>query len=257
MSGPRGDSAPGSGAPKGETRQLGNEGGHEGGHEASDEGGNQGGSDGANEGGGPDGRPEAPSGGPAEPASDDALRALAAAGELAQVAQLAIARHGEALLRYLAAVTRDDGEAAEVFAQTCEDLWRGLPGFRWQASLRTWLYTLARNAWRRRGRDRFRRAGERVALSDQPELAAAVRTQTAEWQRSEVRDRFAALRAQLSEDDRELLSLRVDRGLGWREISQILQETDDPAALARHAASLRKRFERLKAVIRSQLAPGP
>lgn len=189
--------------------------------------------------------------------SDEALQALAAAGELAQVAQRAIGRYGDELLRYLAAVTRDEAEAAEVFAQTCEDLWRGLPGFRWQASLRTWLYILARNAWRRRGRDRFGRAGERVALSEQPELVAAVRTQTAQWQKSEVRDRFAALRAQLSEEDRELLALRVDRGLGWREIAQVLQDHDDPAALTRHAAALRKRFERLKELIRSHLLSAP
>lgn len=196
-----------------------------------------------------------------EDASDDAqlheqLRARAAAGELAEVARLAISRYGAELLRYLSAMIRDDAEAAEVFAQTCEDLWRGLPGFRWQASLRTWLYTLARNAWRRRGRDRFRRAGERLALSEQPELAAVVRTQTAEWQRSEVRDRFAALRAQLTEEDRELLALRVDRGLPWREIAQIQEETDDAARLARSSAALRKRFERLKELIRSQLAAG-
>jgi RNA polymerase sigma-70 factor (ECF subfamily) len=193
---------------------------------------------------------------PEDAPDDDELRARAAAGELAEVARLAIARYGGELLRYLSAMIRDDAEAAEVFAQTCEDLWRGLPGFRWQASLRTWLYTLARNAWRRRGRDRFRRAGERMALSDQPELAAAVRTQTAEWQRSEVRDRFAALRAQLTEEDRELLALRVDRGLPWREIAQIQEETDDAARLARSSAALRKRFERLKDLIRSQLASG-
>lgn len=191
------------------------------------------------------------------PTSDEALQALAAAGELSQVAQRAIARYGDELLRYLAAVTRDEAEAAEVFAQTCEDLWRGLPGFRWQASLRTWLYTLSRNAWRRRGRDRFARAGERVALSEQPELAAAVRTQTAQWQKSEVRDRFAALRAQLSEEDRELLALRVDRGLGWREIAQVLQDGDDAAALTRRTAALRKRFERLKEQIRSYLTSAP
>jgi RNA polymerase sigma-70 factor (ECF subfamily) len=182
------------------------------------------------------------------------LRELAERGELAEVARLVISRHGAELLRYLAAVTRDDGEAAEVFAQTCEDLWRGLPGFRWQASLRTWLYTLARHAWRRRGRDRFRRAGERVALSDQPELAAVVRTQTAQWQRTEVRDRLAALRAQLTEEDRELLALRVDRGLAWREIAQVLEDTDDAAALTRRSAALRKRFERIKELIRSHLA---
>lgn len=188
---------------------------------------------------------------------DDELRALAAAGELGEVARLAISHYGAELLRYLAAVTRDDGEAAEVFAQTCEDLWRGLPGFRWQASLRTWLYTLARHAWRRRGRDRFRRGAERVALSDQPELAAAVRTQTAEWQRSEVRDRFAALRAQLTDEDRELLALRVDRGLAWREIAQVLEDTDDDTLLTRRSAALRKRFERIKDLIRSHLAAQP
>jgi hypothetical protein len=69
-----------------------------------------------------------------------------AAGDLAAVAELVIRTYGPEVLGYLHAVTRDEADAGEAFAILSEDLWRGLPGFGWRSSLRTWLYVLARHA---------------------------------------------------------------------------------------------------------------
>ena len=51
-----------------------------------------------------------------------------------------------------------------------------------------------------------------------------------------------AVRAELPEQDRTLLALRLDRALGWRGIEAILQSAGEPAS----AAALRKRYERLR-----------
>jgi RNA polymerase sigma-70 factor (ECF subfamily) len=50
------------------------------------------------------------------------------------------------------------------------------------------------------------------------------------------------LRASLSAEDRSLLILRVDQGLSWEEVAQVLAES---GAAARPDA-LMKRYERLK-----------
>jgi RNA polymerase sigma-70 factor (ECF subfamily) len=91
--------------------------------------------------------------------------------------------------------------------------------------------------------------------------AAHVKSTTAVFKRTDVKDRVRALREQLTPEERELLVLRVDRGLDWREIARVLREQssrssegapvdDDDAELARDAAALRKRFERTKARLR-------
>lgn len=150
--------------------------------------------------------------------------------------------YGPNVLGYLAARTGNSVEAEEVFALWCEDLWRGIRGFRWEASARTWAYRIAHNA-----RVRHAKRGappQYVPLSDAPELlalAAEVRTETARHLRTETKDSVAKLRASLNEDDRSLLILRVDRGLSWAEIADVHGED------ASRAPTYRKRFERAKA----------
>jgi RNA polymerase sigma-70 factor (ECF subfamily) len=87
------------------------------------------------------------------------VRALREAGELAAAATAAIRGLGPSVLRYLRSLLRDEDDAAEAFSRFAENLWTGLPGFRGQASVRTWAYRLAWSAaqdlrdgaWKRRG----------------------------------------------------------------------------------------------------------
>jgi RNA polymerase sigma-70 factor (ECF subfamily) len=167
---------------------------------------------------------------------------------------LALQGFGDEVGGFLAARLLDADQSAEAFALFAEDLWRGLPGFRGEASLRTWLYVLARRAALRVIRERAR-AGREVPLSQAgvvERMAAELRSATTRWRRTEARDRLRAMRAALSEEDRELLVLRVDRGLSWEEIATALElDGGDPTARKRNVASLRKRFERLKERIRA------
>lgn len=197
------------------------------------------------------------------PAPDDALatdvRARLAVGDLAGATTQVVQGYGPQILGYLTAMARNEADAHDAFSQFCEDLWRGLPGFGWRTSLRTWSYVLARNALYRQRRGAPQRHGVHVALSDAPELGALaqrLRTATAEFVRTETRSRFAAIRDRLDPDDNTLLILRVDRRMSWRDIAEVLAEPDDPtdaAAVGRRAAALRKRFERLKVSLRELL----
>lgn len=184
------------------------------------------------------------------------LRTLCGAEDLRGAATHAIKGYGPEILGYLAALSCSESDAAEVFSIFCEDLWRGLPGFRWASSFRTWSYTLARHALWRFGRDPSRRAHRNVALADASgvfELAERVRSTTLMHLRTEVKNEFAALRDQLEPDDRTLLVLRVDRRMAWNDIARVMwAEAAEPSDddLKRTAAALRKRFERAKERLR-------
>jgi RNA polymerase sigma-70 factor (ECF subfamily) len=167
--------------------------------------------------------------------------ALRAEGRERDAAGLAIRELGPQILAYLAALLRNETDASEVFAQFAEDLWKGLPQFRGEASLRGWAYRIAWHAAARYARDPFRQRGRRLETQEASVLAAEVLSTVGDdaWRL----DRMAELRAQLAPDEQTLLILRVNRGLPWREVALVLAE--DGVGPTSEAA-LRKRFERLK-----------
>jgi RNA polymerase sigma-70 factor (ECF subfamily) len=184
-----------------------------------------------------------------------ALREAHAAGDIARVATTAIREYGPEILGLLLAVLGSQEDAAEVYSQFCEDLWVGLPGFRWESSLRTWGYVLARHALHAFKRDayRLRRAG----LSEHPEIAEIaerVRTATLTFLRTETKDRVMRLRESLTPDEQMLLILRVDRQMSWNDVALVMGEGVGDGNAALPVASLRKRFERLKERLRALVA---
>ena len=173
-----------------------------------------------------------------------AIRERFDAGDLRAAATAAIEGYGGEVCGYLAAILRDDEQARDVFADTAVEVWRDLPHFRWEASFRTWIYTLARHRLAAYLNRPMRQGA--VPLSRAPEvmeLEAKARTTTVPWQRTEVKDAIARLREVLSVDDQTLLILRIDRKMSWRKISHILGEARE--------AVLRKRFERIKDRLRA------
>jgi len=163
-------------------------------------------------------------------------------------ATAAIRGYGPEIYGFLLAMHRNDDEAGDVFSQFSENLWKGLPKFAWQCTLRAWAYTIARNAsyrWKKNAK----RRGE-VALSEGAEkVAQQVRTETRSWLKTEQKDRFAALRESLPPEDQTLLILRVDRGLAWEELARVmLAEEEAPSEddLKKESARLRKRFQLVK-----------
>jgi RNA polymerase sigma-70 factor (ECF subfamily) len=176
-------------------------------------------------------------------AGERAIRALCEAGAYADATTEALRMYGVELLGFLRALAGNPDLAADAFGELGEDIWKGLPRFRWESTLRSWLYSLARNALGQLRRDPRRRAERNLPLSIAPEMAQLVRTATLEIQRTEVKDEFRVLREQLDPEEHELLLLRLDRGLAWKDIARILGGGDN---LDARAAALRKRFERAK-----------
>lgn len=179
------------------------------------------------------------------------VRAACDRGDFSAAATTALEALGGELYGFLLATCRSETDAADVFSILSEQLWRGLPKFRWQSSLRTWAYALARHA----ALDHVKLAGRRRAVlvtADEQlrlsQVAEKVRSQTASYLKTARRSAVDALRATLPEDDQRLLVLRVDRELQWNELAEIF--LDDPnadaAALKREAARLRKRFQLVK-----------
>lgn len=184
---------------------------------------------------------------------EDQIRALHEQDQLKEAARVALEGYGPELLGFLMALTRDADVASEVFSQFCEDMWRGLEGFRWGSTFRTWAYTIARNAHRRYLRDPHYRRGTRLETSDLFKLQQKVRSQTLPFLLTAVKDRFAALRESLSPDDQTLLILRIDRRMNWIDIAEVMLDTEEElseAEIKRKAAALRKRYERVKARLR-------
>jgi RNA polymerase sigma-70 factor (ECF subfamily) len=188
-----------------------------------------------------------------------AIRALSERGDATNATTLALKTYGREVFGFLLAVLPSEQDAADAFAEVSISVWRELQGFRWESTLRTWLYVLARNAAYRLRRGAARRL-RREAPSDESSIAdvvAAVRTETVTFLKTEKRSRLQALRDDLSEEDQMLLILRVDRGLDWNEVARVLategkDARHDPPELARAAARLRKRFQSIKDSLRAR-----
>lgn len=177
------------------------------------------------------------------------IRAASTAGDLDTATTLAIRQYGPELLGYLHAITRDHDLAHEVFAIACERLWAALPSFRWESSLRTWTYAIARRVLWKLDATPARRPGNCLPASMLDSVAEVQRTTTAAYQRTDVKDAFRELRASLDPLDHELLILRLDRGMSWKDIARATAD-DDATDVDQRAATLRKRFERVKHELR-------
>src|SRR5262245_21811063 len=158
--------------------------------------------------------------------------------------RIALAHYQTEVYSFLYARLGSESDAHEVFAQMSEDLWRGIEGFEWRSSFRTWLYTLARHAAVRFERSPANQRGRRQSLSRVADAPVRERSRTRPYLRTDVKDRFAELRATLSPDEQSLLVLRVDRLMSWEDVARVLHDADD-TALRRRTANLRHRFRQL------------
>ena len=185
---------------------------------------------------------------------EEELSALIRGGELERAATRALEGYGPELFGFLVNLMSKESDAAEVYSQTCEDLWRGLPTFGAQCSVRTWLYVLARHAGARFRRSPWNHQGRRTGDSRLASLVDHARTGTSPWQRTAVKDRWRALRESLDDDDRVLLVLRIDRALPWKDIACVTlgEEAPDAASNEREVERLQKQFALLKRELRQR-----
>jgi RNA polymerase sigma-70 factor (ECF subfamily) len=174
--------------------------------------------------------------------TEDRIRALLAEHDPREAATVAIRELGPGILRYLRAVLRNEADAQDAFSELAERLWRGIGSFEGRSSFRTWALRLACNtamslrgeAWRRHGR-RFE-TGEASALAARVTTATALRVEAQQTA-------LEHLRGALTLEEQNLLVLRVDQGLPWAEVAEVMAAAGGPAP---SVATLTKRYERLK-----------
>jgi len=150
---------------------------------------------------------------------------------------------------FVNALVRDDGD--DVCEEVWVSVWRALPTFRCEAAFRTWMYAIARRACRRHQRRARRLQG--ASLSEARTSQLVFRQPTRPSLKEARQASLDRLRDDLSPDDRALLVLRVDRGLSWDDLVVVLYPDPRPEDRARLAATLRKRFERIKQRFRDRL----
>jgi RNA polymerase sigma-70 factor (ECF subfamily) len=95
-------------------------------------------------------------------------------------------------------------------------------------------------------------------LSKADEVAARIESASGTFSTTR-RDQLDNVRASLSDEDRDLVVLRVERGLAWKEIAAAFLEDDDssPENLSREAARLRQRFRAIRTKIACAIAAPP
>jgi RNA polymerase sigma-70 factor, ECF subfamily len=168
-----------------------------------------------------------------------ALALLAAGDRRGAVAEL-VRVHGPRIREYLRAVLRDEDAADDAYSTFCEWALEAIGRYRGESSLPTWAFGVAYNAARRVRSDAYRRRRRTLRNSQMSELPDR-RTSSA-IRRERAARRLEALRDRLSEEDQNLLALRVDQRLEWEEIVSVLAS----GGRSVKAPALRKRFERLK-----------
>ncbi len=160
--------------------------------------------------------------------------------------------YGDEVLKFLHGFLRDAENAEEVFAQLCLKLCEDIEQFRGECSGRTWFYYKARFMaldWRRASERRREQALVTEDWSRMSQLVAQVRSRTRPYMRTEVKDRFAALRRHLDAEERTLLIFYKYQAMSSQEVAEAMSSPQDPWTPQR----VRKRWQRLKAKI-AQLA---
>jgi len=188
-------------------------------------------------------------------AIESSIRDAHAMGDFDRALTVLVEGYGRELLSFLCARAQSDDLGGELFAATCEKLWRGIAGFSWRSSARGWAYAVAKNVLTDHFRSPHERPERKQSLSQLGEASAVVervRTETARYRKTETKNRMQKLREQLPGDDQTLLILRVDRQLPWAELAQIMAERPlDDAELKRESARLRQRFQAVKTKLRA------
>jgi RNA polymerase sigma-70 factor (ECF subfamily) len=166
---------------------------------------------------------------------------------------------GPDVLRFMSARLADRAQAEEGYLQFSEDVWVGLPAFRWESSLRAWMFVLARSAATRVSRKRRREVELPPGFANLPQLREHVRSTTARYLRLDIKDRMREIRQRLDEDDQTLLILRIDRKLEWDDLAVVMnempsdaQERDIEDAVSRVQTRFRTAKKRLRGLVEAE-----
>lgn len=162
--------------------------------------------------------------------SDGELISRFIAGQPAAFETL-VRRYETPLAGFLARMVRDKALADDLFQETFLRVMRTLPTYREEGRFRAWMFGIARNL----ALDALRRQRFELDLFHRPTHADREETHgplhegvsdpraapDAQAERSEWRARLEAAIAELPPEQREVLALRYDGGLTFRQIAEI------------------------------------
>jgi len=150
-------------------------------------------------------------------------------------------RHYRSVTFFFAHRGFDAEECRDLTQETFFRVYRGMEGFRGEAGIKTWLYTIAANIYRNEIRDRQaeKRSADEVSLEESLEQGRPIFESRAVRAGGGSEDPLHSIltdeRARLLREAvdglpprmRRCVLLRLDRGLKYREIAVILHVTED------------------------------
>ncbi|MEP6506910.1 MAG: sigma-70 family RNA polymerase sigma factor [Gemmatimonadales bacterium] len=163
--------------------------------------------------------------------SDRELIARWRAGD-SRAASSLVGRHADALARF--AVSSGEREEIEELVQdTFVRAFGSLDAFRGESSLRTWLFTIERRLMLDRRRSERR---QRAMVSIEPSDASTEYDALDGLLAEEAENRVVTAVKSLSPTQHEVFLLRVEQGLSYKEIAEIVGTTEGAARVHYHNA---------------------
>lgn len=158
--------------------------------------------------------------------SDEELVERARAGNDSALNAL-VERHHAAAYRVAVSMLRDDDSAQDAVQDAFIKAFRALGGFRGDASFRTWILTIVANE----ARGALRKAGRRreSALDDAAPVATDEPGPDEQAVVAEEAARARRMLERLPEKQRLSVSLRIDEGLSFREIGEVIGSSEGAA----------------------------
>jgi RNA polymerase sigma-70 factor (ECF subfamily) len=143
-----------------------------------------------------------------------------------------VGRHSLALARFAASAGEREG-IEELVQDTFVRAFASLDSFRGASTLRTWLFTIERRLMLDRRRSE-RRSRETVPVEESDHVSeyGALDSLIAEEAQERVRRSLDAL----SPTQREVFTLRVQQGLSYKEIAEVVGSTEGAARVHYHNA---------------------
>jgi len=164
---------------------------------------------------------------------DARVRELVERHDVTAAVELLLEVHGPDLFGLLAGVLEDGSGARATYRAVAKRVAEELASFQWNWSAKIWLYSLAH-------RELHGRRAQTTGLRVERELDTEV------WRNAGLSAVIKAVRRTLTEEERELLILRVDRKLDWHSLAATrLGGAASPSAIEGEARLLRARMKGL------------
>lgn len=164
-------------------------------------------------------------------APDEALVERARSGDEGALNRL-VARHHETAYRVALGILGDPDLAADAAQDGFLKAVRGLDRFRGDARFRTWLLTIVSNEARTQLRKRVRR--RETPLDDAGPVRSREQAVDDGVAVAEEADRARRLLATLPEKQRLSVQLRLDEGLSFKEVGEVIGSSEGAARVNYH-----------------------